>query len=194
MLRIKEAVVVEGKHDSVRLAALVDAPIVVTNGFRIFKDPERVALLRRLAATRGLVILTDSDSAGFVIRGHLQGVIPPEQIKHAYCPMVAGKERRKPAPSKEGLLGVEGIDPAALEQALRRAGVTVLGEETPPVTPWMTKARLYADGLTGGENSAARRQALLRALGLPTYLSANRLVEVLNLTCREEEYQALIEL
>ncbi len=191
MLRIREAVVVEGKYDRMRLLGVVDAPIVETNGFRIFKNEEQMALLRRLAETRGLVILTDSDAAGFVIRNHLIKCIPPERIRHAYCPRIAGKERRKAAPSKEGVLGVEGIDPAVLETALRRAGVTVLdGDAPPPPAPWMTKARLYADGLSGREDSAARRQALLREIGLPPYLSANRLVEVLNLTVSEEEYRA----
>lgn len=188
MLRIREAVVVEGKHDRIRLAEVVDAPIVATNGFRIFKDKEQVALLRRLAASRGLVILTDSDAAGFVIRNHLMGLIPPEQVKHAYCPAVAGKERRKPAPSKEGLLGVEGIDPAALAAALRRAGVTILGEDTPPPAPWLTRARLYADRLTGCSDSSARRAALLHEMGLPPHLSTARLMETLNLTATEEEY------
>lgn len=193
MLRLREAVVVEGKHDAVRLAEVVDAPVFVTNGFRIFKDKEQMALLRRVAATRGLVILTDSDAAGFVIRRHLCGSIPPEQIKQAYAPCLAGKERRKAHPSKEGLLGVEGIDAAALEATLRRAGVTVVGEETAPPAPWMTKSRLFADGLSGSTDSARRRAALLAALQLPPYLSANRLVEVLNLTVSEEDYLALLK-
>lgn len=193
MLRIREAVVVEGKHDRIRLLPVVDAPIVVTNGFRIFKDKEKVALLRRLAQTRGLVILTDSDAAGFVIRHHLQSVIPPEQIKHAYCPAVAGKERRKAAPSKEGLLGVEGIDPAALEQALRRAGVTIPDEQAPLPVAWLTKARMYADGLTGQPDSATRRAALLQKMGLPSYLSTDRLMEALNLTATEQEYRRWME-
>lgn len=192
MLRIKEVVVVEGKHDRARVAQVVDAPIVATNGFRIFKDPKQVALLRRLAAVRGLVILTDSDTAGFLIRQHLTGFIPPQQIKNAYCPRIAGKERRKPAPSKEGVLGVEGVDPALLEAALRRAGVTVCGEENALPAPWLTKARMCEDGLVGGTDSAARRAALLAAMGLPPYLSANRLLEVLNLTCTEEEYIQLL--
>ncbi len=193
MLRLREAVVVEGKHDAVRLAAVVDAPIVVTNGFRIFKDKEKTALLQRLAATRGLVILTDSDAAGFVIRQHLCGRIPSEQIKQAYAPCIAGKEKRKAHPSKEGLLGVEGIDSAVLEAALRRAGVTVLGETSAPAAFWMTKARLFADGLSGSKDSARRRAALLAALELPPYLSANRLIEVINLTLSEEDYGRLLK-
>lgn len=193
MLRIREAVVVEGKYDRMRLMQVVDAPIIQTNGFRIFKDAEQTALLRRLAAVRGLVILTDSDAAGFVIRNHLLRLIPPQQIRQAYCPVVAGKERRKAAPSKEGLLGVEGIAPAELEAALRRAGVTVLDEENTPQAlpvPWMTKERLYADGLSGQPDSAGRRRRLLEAMGLPSYLSANRLVEALNWIWTEENYDA----
>lgn len=193
MLRIREAVVVEGKHDAVRLVAVVDAPIVVTNGFRIFKDKEKMALLRRLAETRGLVVLTDSDSAGFVIRRHLGSCIPPEWIKQAYAPCMAGKERRKAHPSKEGLLGVEGIDPALLEEALRRAGVTIEGEDAPLAAPWMTKARLFRDGFSGGADSARRRTRLLCDLGLPPYLSANRLIDVINLTLSEEEYMNLLK-
>ncbi len=193
MLRLREAVVVEGKHDAVRLADVVDAPIVTTNGFRIFKDREQMAYLRRLAAVRGLVILTDSDAAGFVIRRHLCSCIPPEQIKQAYAPTVVGKEKRKAHPSKEGLLGVEGIDPAALEAALRRAGVTIEGEECPRPAPWMTKTRLFSDGLSGDRDSARRRERLLQALGMPLYLSANRLIDVLNLTVSEAEYEQILQ-
>lgn len=193
MLRIREAVVAEGKFDRERLLQAVDAPIFLTDGFRIFRDREQAALLRRVAARRGLVILTDSDAAGFVIRDHLAGLIPPEQIKHAYAPRIPGKERRKAAPSKEGVLGVEGTDPALLEQALLKAGVTLLEGEAPPARLWMTKGRLYADGLSGGQESAIRRRRLLEALGLPPYLSANRLMEVLNLTCTPEEYEELLQ-
>ena len=188
MLRLREAVVVEGKHDAVRLSQIVDAPIVTTNGFRIFKDKEQMALLRRLAASRGLVILTDSDGAGLVIRRHLCGCIPPTQIKQAYAPCVIGKERRKAHPSKEGLLGVEGIDPALLEAALRRAGVTIEGEDTPRAVAFMSKARLFADGLCGTPDCQKRRERLLELWGLPPYLSANRLMEVINLTVSEAEY------
>lgn len=193
MLRIKEAVVVEGKHDRIRLSKVVDAPVVETGGFRVFRDKEKAALLRRLAASHGLVILTDSDSAGFVIRQHLCGIVPPSQIKHAYCPRVFGKERRKETPSKEGVLGVEGVDVAALETALRQAGVTLLSEDTPPPAPWLTKARMYEDGLVGREQSAKLRGLLLQELGLPPYLSTERLREVLELTSTETEYAKLIQ-
>lgn len=193
MLRIREAVVAEGKYDRQRLLRVVEAPVFVTNGFRIFRDREQAALLRRVAMERGLVILTDSDSAGFLIRDKLAGSIPPDKIKHAYCPRIPGKERRKAAPSKEGILGVEGTEERLLRQALLRAGVTLLEGDAPAVPRWMTKARLYADGLSGKEGSALRRQKLLAALDLPPYLSANRLTEALNLICTPEEYGEILK-
>ena len=192
-MKIKEAIVVEGKYDKIRLAAAVDTVIVETAGFGIFKDREQLALLRLLAEKRGLLILTDSDSAGFVIRNYLTGAIPKGRIKQAYCPEIFGKERRKPAPSKEGLLGVEGIDADVLIAALRRAGATFLDEEAPENTGFiLTKARLYEDGLTGRPDSGARRKLLLRKLGLPEKLSANRLCEVVSAALSEEEYRNLL--
>ena len=135
MLSVREVIVVEGKYDRIRLQAAVKATIVETNGFRIFKDPEQRELLRRLGMERGLLVLTDSDAAGFVIRNHLNGLVPPEQIRHAYIPECPGKEKRKAAPSREGLLGVEGMDSTVILAALRRAGATfsegsVEGEQT----------------------------------------------------------------
>lgn len=190
--RIREAIVVEGKHDAIRLRSAVDATVVTTDGFRLFRQPEKWELLRRLAATCGLIVLTDSDAAGFVIRDRISGALPPHQVRHAYAPEIVGKERRKRAPSKEGLLGVEGIDGAVLLQALRRAGATV-DEVTHTVPlPYLTKARLYADGLTGTPDSAARRRAVLCALGLPQHLSTNRLLEVLNAMLSEAEYRDLL--
>lgn len=192
MIRVREAIVVEGKYDKIRLAAAVDALIVETDGFGIFKNTEKLALLRLLAAQRGLIILTDSDAAGFVIRDYLGGALPPEQVKHAYCPEIVGKERRKDAPSKEGLLGVEGIRAEVLVGALRRAGATIEEETMPRPGLRLTKARLFADGLTGAPDSAARRAALMRQLGLPQKLSANRLLEVLEATQTEESYTVLL--
>lgn len=193
MRRVHEAIVVEGKHDIVRVRAAVDATVVATDGFRLFKDKEKMALLRRLAATRGLIILTDSDSAGGVIRNHLLGSIPTEQMRQAYVPPIRGKERRKATPSKEGMLGVEGMDAATVAAALERAGATFEGEDAPH---WeslgLTKSDLMEWGLTGTADAAARRQQLLTALGLPTYLSANRLLEVLNTTVTTEEWRGLI--
>jgi len=195
MIRVKEVIVVEGRYDTARLRSVVDALIVETNGFGIFKDKERMAFLRRLAGERGLLILTDSDSAGFVIRNHLSSAIPPEQIKQAFIPPIPGKERRKTAPSKEGLLGVEGVDGAVIEAALRRAGATVLDEPAPIAKTPVTTVDFYEAGLTGRPDSATRRQRLLQLLGLPSYLSASRLREVINTALGREAFEeALREL
>ena len=189
MLRIKEAIVVEGRYDKNTLAQMVDTIIVETSGFGVFKNSEKLALFRRLAAERGLIILTDPDGAGFVIRNFLKGSIPPEQMKHAYVPDIFGKERRKRAPGKEGKLGVEGMRPQVLEQALRRAGATFLEEGAPPVRQGypITKADLFVLGLSGGTGSAARREALLKHLELPVHLSPNAMLEVLNALFSYEE-------
>lgn len=191
MIRIREAIIVEGRYDKNTLAQIVDAPILETSGFGIFHDSQRLALLRRLAETRGIIVLTDSDGAGFVIRNYLRGAIDPAQVKHAYIPDVAGKERRKRIASKEGKLGVEGMRPEVLLEALRRAGATVEGEETPAAGARITKADLYAAGLTGGADSKAARQRLLAQLDLPEHLSTNALLEVLNALMTREEFQKL---
>ena len=195
MLRIKEAIVVEGRYDKNTLSQLVDAVILETSGFGVFRDRERLALLRRLAEERGLIVLTDPDGAGFLIRNFLRGCIPPEQMKHAYVPDVSGKERRKRAPGREGKLGVEGMRPEVLEAALRRAGATFLDESTPEGTarPPITKTDLFALGLSGGPGAAERRRALLRALELPERLSPNAMLEVLNALCTKEELAAAVE-
>ena len=192
MLRIQEAIVVEGRYDKNTLAQIVDTVIVETHGFGIFKDREQLALLRRLAEKRGLIILTDPDGAGFVIRGHLKGALPPERVKHAYVPGLQGKERRKRQGGKEGVLGVEGMRPEVLETALRRAGATFLDEDAPLSSARrpITKADLFALGLSGGAGAAERRQALLRALELPKHLSPNALLEVLNALYTYEEFCA----
>lgn len=193
MRRVRQAIVVEGKHDAVRVHAAVEAVVVTTDGFRLFKDKEKMALLRRLAATKGLVILTDSDSAGGVIRNHLLGSIPAGQMVQAYVPPIPGKERRKPAPSKEGLLGVEGMDAAVILTALERAGAVFEDEDAPRHDSLnLTKADLMELGLTGHAHAAARRRALLAALDLPGYLSAGRLLEVLNTTVTAEEWADLL--
>ena len=189
MMKIREAIVVEGRYDTIRLAGLVDTLIVQTNGFRIFGDTDQIALLRRLARTRGLVVLTDSDGAGLVIRNHISALIPKEQLKHAFIPPCVGKEKRKRTASKEGLLGVEGVSDEAILQALKTAGVT---EDDALRTPFMTPTRLFEDGLMGGKDSKAKREALCRALSLPTYLSTARLCEVLNNGFSEDEYRATL--
>ena len=192
MRRVRQAIVVEGKHDVIRVRSAVEAVVVPTDGFRLFKDKEKVALLRRLAATRGLILLTDSDSAGGIIRNHLCGCIPAEQLLQAYVPPRPGKERRKATPSKEGLLGVEGMDAATILTALERAGATFEDEDAPPQESLgLTKADLLDLGLTGHPDSAARRRRLLEALELPGYLSANRLLEVLNTTVTPAEWRRL---
>ena len=182
MLRIQEAIVVEGRYDKNTLSQVVDTVILETGGFGVFRNQELVALLRRLAEERGLIVLTDSDGAGFLIRGHLKSALPPDKVKHAYIPDVPGKERRKRAPGKEGKLGVEGMSPAVLEEALRRAGATFLEEPAGGGVPKaaITKADLYLLGLTGAPDSARRRSALLRHLDLPEHLSTNALLPVLN--------------
>ena len=191
MIRIREAIIVEGRYDKNTLAQIVDAPILETSGFGIFHDRQRLALLRRLAETRGIIVLTDSDGAGFVIRHYLRGAIDPSQVKHAYIPDIAGKERRKRTASKEGKLGVEGMRPDVLLEALRRAGATVEGEETMAAGARITKVDLYAAGLTGGADSKAARQRLLAQLDLPEHLSTNALLEVLNALMTREEFQKL---
>ena len=195
MLKIKEAIVVEGRYDKNTLSQMVDTVILETSGFGVFKDKEKLELFRRLATERGLILLTDSDGAGFVIRNYIKGAIDPSLVKHAYIPDVAGKERRKRTSGKEGKLGVEGMTPAVLEQALRRAGATIINEEEragdKSRTP-ITKADLMRWGLSGGEGSRERRQALLQALGLPAHLSPNAMLPVLNALYGREDLEAKI--
>lgn len=190
MIHVEEAVIVEGKYDKIKLASLIDAVIIETDGFAIFKDREKLELIRRLAEKRGVLIVTDSDAAGFKIRGFLSGALPKGQVKHAYMPDIFGKERRKTVPSKEGKLGVEGIPPAAILQSLARAGVLAKQMEKP--TKRVTKADLFADGLSGGEQSAEKRRALLRKLHLPQRLSANGLLDVLNAMYTYDEYRQAV--
>ena len=189
MLRIREAVVVEGRYDKNALSQVVDTLILETAGFGIFKDPERMALLRRAAERRGLIVLTDSDGAGFVIRNRIKSAVQTGTVKHAYIPDVYGKERRKRKPGKEGKLGVEGMPPQVLEQVLRRAGAEFLGEDAPPLQdgPPLTKGDFFAAGLTGTPDSASRRRSLLNRLELPEHMSTNALLSVLNgcYTCQE---------
>ena len=187
MIRIREAIIVEGRYDKNTLAQVVDAPILETSGFGIFHDSQRLALLRRLAETRGIIVLTDSDGAGFVIRNYLRGAIDPTQVKHAYIPDVAGKERRKRTASKEGKLGVEGMPPEVLLEALRRAGAQA--EDSPEPPDPITKTDLYLAGLSGGADSAARRRALQQELGLPEHLGSAGLLQALNLLMTREEFQ-----
>ena len=189
MLKLKEAIVVEGRYDKIALEPLVDTAIFTTEGFGLFNDREKLELLRRVAEKRGLIVLTDSDGAGLVIRSRLRGAIPPEHLKHAYIPAVPGRERRKKAPSREGVLGVEGMEPSVLEEALRRAGAGVTEGSSPPVT----KADLYAMGLSGTADSAKRRKELQTALSLPRNLSANAFLEAINSLYTREEFLTAVE-
>ena len=182
MKKVKEVIVVEGRYDKNTISQVVDAAVVTLGGFAVFNDREKLAFLRRLAEERGLIVLTDSDGAGFVIRNYLKGALPKDQVKQAYIPDIHGKERRKRAPGKEGKLGVEGMRPEVLEAALRRAGATFLDEtgEAAPKRQAITKADLMALGLYGGPGAAERRKELLHRLELPERLSPNALLEVLN--------------
>lgn len=187
-LSVREVIVVEGKYDKNALAQVVNATIVTTEGFGLFRDGEKAALLRRLARERGAIVLTDSDGAGLVIRNHLKGILPPERVKMAYVPELPGKERRKREPGKEGKLGVEGMSPEVLRQALERAGAT----PAPNTPPAFTKTTLYRLGLSGVPEAKERRQALQRALDLPANLSANALLDVLNVLTTPEEVAKLV--
>lgn len=203
MIRIQEAIIVEGRYDVNTVKQLVDTIVLETGGFRIFSDRERLSMFRQLAKKRGLLILTDSDGAGMVIRNYLKGAIPSSQVKHAYIPEIFGKESRKRTASKEGKLGVEGMKPDVLREALRRAGATILddtsGEETGKSTKSQTaaspikKADLYALGLSGQPGSEQLRTQVLRELGLPSTLSANALIEFLNVISNRDELSALVE-
>ena len=191
MIRLREAVIVEGRYDKIKLGGIVDAPIIETGGFRVFNDREKQKLIRKIAAARGIVILTDSDGAGFVIRNFLKGAVPKEQIKNCYIPQLAGKEKRKAQAGKEGLLGVEGMTDEIIIEALRRCGATILGEEG-AARAEMTKTDLYDLGLTGTACSAKLRQRLLTHLSLPTYLSANAMLTALNCLYSLEELKGIL--
>ena len=181
MLKIKEAIVVEGRYDKNTLSQLVDGVVLETGGFGIYKDQATLALLRRLAEKQGLIVLTDSDGAGFQIRNYLKSALPPDQVKHAYIPDRPGKERRKRQPGKEGKLGVEGMSQPVLEQVLRQAGATILGETSRQARrASLTKADLYACGLAGGTGSREKRQRLLKKLDLPAHLTPNAMLPILS--------------
>lgn len=191
MQRIKEVIVVEGRYDKNALSQVVDAVIIETGGFGIFNDREKRALLKKLAESRGLILMTDSDGAGFLIRNHLKGCIDQSLIKNAYIPDIYGKERRKAKSSREGKLGVEGMRPEVLLEALKRAGATFEGENGQQREERISKADLYKKGLSGGPDSAAKRQALLARLDLPARLTADGLLDVLNAIMSREEFLAL---
>ena len=192
MVNIREAIVVEGRYDKNTLSQIVDAPILETAGFGIFKDKKQMALLRQVAEKRGLIVFTDSDGAGFVIRNHIKSAIPGKYLKHAYTPDILGKERRKAAPGKEGKLGVEGMTREVIMEALRKAGATIEGEDTAPANQ-ISKQDLMELGLSGGTDASARRLALLKKLNLPEHMSANAMLQALNLLYSLEELKKMME-
>ena len=192
MVKIREAIVVEGRYDKNTLAQIVDAPILETSGFGIFKDKKQMALLRQIAEKRGLIVFTDSDGAGFVIRNHIKSAIPAQFLKHAYIPDILGKERRKQKAGKEGKLGVEGMNREVILEALRRSGATMEGERS-TVSSQITKQDLMELGLSGGQDASAKRLALLKKLDLPEHMSANAMLQALNLLYSLDELTQIIE-
>ncbi len=192
MIKIKEAIVVEGRYDKNTLSQVVDAPIIETSGFGIMNDKAQLSLLRRVAAARGLIVFTDSDGAGFVIRNYLKSAIPAEHLKHAYIPDIAGKEKRKATAGKEGKLGVEGMSPQVIVDCLRRAGATIEGESISAVQ-LITKQDMMELGLSGGKDSSIKRKALLQKLDFPEHMSANAILQAINLLYTLEELKEILE-
>ncbi len=192
MIKIDKVIIVEGKYDKIKLSSIIDAVIIETDGFGIFNDKEKQRLIRRLAEAKGILILTDSDSAGFKIRSFIRGIVPTEQISHAYIPDIFGKEKRKTEPSKEGKLGVEGVSTQIIVEALEKAGVLCQTTEEAQSRK-ITKLDLYEDGLTGKENSELLRKKLLKHLGLPERLTTNALLQVLNTFLTFDDYKKAIE-
>ena len=193
MVKIRQAIVVEGKYDQNTLLQLVDATIFQTRGFGVMHDKALLELLRKAARTTGLIIFTDSDGAGFVIRNFLKGALPKEGVLHAYIPDIPGKEKRKRAPGKEGLLGVEGMTKEILLSALENAGADLGGEAEKRPGDTITKFDLYTAGLSGKPDSASKRAAFLEKLRFPAHMSANALLDALNLLYTREEFLALFE-
>ena len=190
MVKVQQAILVEGRYDKNTLSQIVDAPIFETSGFGIFKNKEQMALLRRVAERQGLIVFTDSDGAGFVIRNHIKSAIPGKYRLHAYIPDIPGTERRKAAPGKEGKLGVEGMTPEIILKALRDCGATMDGTAQEPRKA-ITKQDFMELGLSGGPGSSERRKALLKKLKLPEYMSSNAMLQAVNLLYSPEEFEAL---
>lgn len=193
MIKIREAIVVEGRYDKNTLSQIVEAPILQTNGFGIMKDRQQLELLRCVAQKRGLIVFTDSDGAGFVIRNFLKGAIPAQYLKHAYIPDIPGKEKRKAAPGKEGKLGVEGMTPQIIVDCLRRSGATFVGEEAIEKGTQITKVDMFFMGLSGNPDSKTKRQALLKMLDLPEHMSSNALLQVLNLLYTKDQIYRFVD-
>ncbi len=192
MIAIKEAIIVEGRYDKMRLAALFDTAVIETGGFRVFKDEERKTVIRALAQSRGIIVLTDSDGAGFVIRGFLKGIVDPSCVKHAYVPDITGKEKRKSKPSKQGLLGVEGMTDEIIVNAVLSCGAAVLDKDAPARNAGITKTDLYNCGITGRENSVSLRREVLRYMGFPSYMTTNAMLDAVNMIYTRDEFLKLI--
>ena len=192
MIRIREAILVEGRYDKNALSQLVDTAIFETGGFGVMKDREKIQFLRQVAEKRGLIIFTDSDGAGFVIRNRLKSLLPPDKLLHAYIPQIQGKEKRKQKAGKEGLLGVEGMSPELLIQALHRCGAPFLDENIPAPAGGITRQDLFAWGLMGGEGSREKRQQLKKSLGLPSHLGTSGFLDALNLIATRDQVEALL--
>lgn len=187
MLKVRQAIIVEGKYDKIKLSSIIDGTIIVTNGYGIFKDKEKLELIRIYAKKKGIIILTDSDSAGFRIRGYIKGAVGDGKITNVYIPDIFGKEKRKEKPSSEGKLGVEGIEKKLIIEAFKKAGITFDdAEQMPPADP-ITRADLFELGLTGGAGSSERRRKLLKSLDLPEKLSTTGMLDILNTMISKEE-------
>lgn len=187
-LQLREAVIVEGRYDKIRLKEVISTPVIETGGFRVFKDKEKQNLIRSIADKRGILVMTDVDSAGFVIRNFLRGIIPADKIKHGYIPTVEGQEKRKEAPSAEGLLGVEGTDRDCLIRAIRNSGAEIIGERNDTYEE-ISKTDFYDYGMTGRDNSAILRKRILADLGLPQYLTVNAMISALNCLFSKSEFE-----
>ncbi len=194
-IRLQETVIVEGRYDKIQLSGLIASPIIETGGFRVFKDKEKQKLIRKVAQRRGILVMTDVDSAGFVIRNFLRGIVDSENILHAYIPTVKGKEKRKPEASKEGILGVEGIDRDKLLDSIRQSGAHILnddeslGEKRSSLRSEITKMDFFDYGLNGCENAAQHREEVLSSLGLPKYLTVNAMVAAINCLFTKDEFE-----
>lgn len=190
--KIKETIIVEGRYDKIKLCSIIDANVITTEGFGIFKDKQKREFIRKMAEVTGVIIMTDPDSAGFMIRSFISQGIDEKKIKHAYIPDFFGKEKRKTEAGKEGKLGVEGVERKVILTALENAGATIDGKAGKEAEEKITKLDLYADGFSGGENSALMRKILLKKLNLPERTSVNQLCRVINLLCTEEEYKKAV--
>lgn len=193
MIRIQEAILVEGRYDKNALSQVVDTAIFETSGFGVMRDREKIQFLRQVAEKRGLIIFTDSDGAGFVIRNRLKSLLPLDKLLHAYIPQIPGKEKRKQKAGKEGLLGVEGMPPQLLISTLRRCGAHFLDEDVPAPAGGITRQDLFAWGLMGGEGSRDKREQLKKALGLPSHLGTSGFLDALNLIASREQVEALLQ-